>query len=189
MKSVGAPHNLPPIWVRVCSWWSLVFLLIPILASLLDPKDGWVNMLGMSVDTVGPSEHWAMALQVLLFASGLTGLAILVRWKWAYDFGMAYASMSIFVGILGLLANVGGVRDDLPSTAIQHLAFIAFLVHLARHRREWRSRPSNSPLHPPSGAHAAGEGDRLQRTARGCLRRRDDHASWAEGDEGHKGPR
>ena len=167
MQSLGKSQMLPPLWVRAGSWLFLIFLIMPILASPLVPEGGTVEMLGMSVKDVGPSASWAAALELLLFLSGLTALAILMRWKWAYDLGMAYASLSILVGALGLLANVGGVQDNLGDAAVQHLCLGEFLIHLSRHRDEWRGQASNSPLHPPSGPHVSSERDRLRRAARG----------------------
>ena len=125
-------------------------------------------MLGMTFDyEKGASVVWGAVLTSLLFAAGLTALAILRRWKWAYSFGAAYASASILVGAWGVFANAGGVRDNLSSAAIQHVVLACFLVHLVRNRHTWRFEASNKPLHPPSGAEAPGEDDRLRRAARG----------------------
>ena len=141
MKRSSGSHRLPPYWIRAFSWIFLVLLLSPLL-----PR-GRVVMLGMSFDwETGPSVVWVMSLEILLFAAGLTALAIVMRWKWAYDFGTAYASVSILVGALGLLANVGGVRENLQLAATQHVAFAVFLVHLVRHRHEWRDQAANKPL-------------------------------------------
>ncbi len=131
-------HELPPFWIRAGSWFFVFFLASPLVAIPYTAGDGTVAMLGMQFDWgAGAPLPWAVILEGLLFAGGLTGLAILMCWRWAYNFGMVYASVSIAVGVLGLLAGAGGVRGHFLSAAIQQVALALFLVHLVRHRRQW----------------------------------------------------
>lgn len=169
MKRPSGSRRLPPFWIRACSWFFLVFLFSPLVAigKFCGGGELHVSMLGMTVGWDTGPKVWMLFLGLLLFAAGITALAIVMRWKWAYDFGVAYASMGILVGALGLLANVGGVRDNLQLAAIQHAALAVFLVHLVRHRLEWKDQTANNPLQPTSGGHTLGEIGSSRSPARG----------------------
>lgn len=94
---------------------------------------------------------WVLTLDSLFFAAGITALAILKRWRWAYDFGIAVGSLTLAVGVLGLFAGVGGVRDSLRSAWIEYVALALFLAHLIRHRDQWRDPERDGPQ--PPGSH------------------------------------
>lgn len=153
MRQPSGSHELLPFWIRVFSWIFLGALFTPFIAIGHVVGGVSVSMLDMSLDvTTGPLV-W-VTTEVLLFAAGVTALAILMRWKWAYDFGVVFASASILIGALGLLAGIGGVRDNLQSATVQHVAFAVFLVHLIRHRADWKDQAPGNPPRPARGGSA-----------------------------------
>ena len=137
MSAMQATNQLPPAAVRVSSWLFLVFLLMPILVFF---DEGTVGMLGMQF--ASGTFFWLLA--ALLFASGVTALAILRRWRWAYDCGIAYATACLFVGLVGFSYGLGSVHENEENALLQLLCVAWFLRHLVRHRGTWRTETANA---------------------------------------------
>lgn len=146
-SSVTTKPALPPVWIKIASWLFLIYLAVPLLALWQIRATGGqlsISAYGLRLEGGREPLAWILAIDALLFLGGLTALFLLIRRRFAYDFGIFYcASTLVFTVachlILGAHYELSGIN------AIIHYSLLcAFFIHLVRHRRTWRMLTENS---------------------------------------------
>ena len=146
--------KLPPTWVKAFSCLFTIYLLVPVLAFWQIREAGSpLGVAAFGVDLKGDRDPlaWILAFDVVLFLGGLTGLLILRRQRFAYDFGIGYCVVTLGVTLPAHLVIPGGNPWSGLGAAIQYPLLILFLVHLIRNRRGW-----NGQCERQSGASSIG---------------------------------
>ncbi len=94
---------------------------------------------GFSIEEGAGEVHFTVMLTGTILLGGLTGIFILTRCKFAYDFGIAYS-----LSALGVI-SYGHFLSSLPleDGGIQGLLILGFLFHLIRNRSIWRTNWAN----------------------------------------------
>jgi len=141
--------NLPPRWVKAFSWLFMIFLVIPVISAFQIFDTG--SQLGVSafgLDLKGGEDPlaWILAVDALLFLAALTGLFIITKRPFAYDFGIFYCVAAIGVSLQGHFAVGDWNEETGMSISIQYLLLFCFLVHLLRNRNHWKNRTMRKPL-------------------------------------------
>lgn len=133
--------QLPPTWIKAFSWLFLIFLAAPVLGILQIGNSGAelsIAAFGLTLRAGENSTAWIIGIHIVLFAGGLTGLFILRRRRFAYDFGISYCFLALLVTAAGHLFHAGETSGI--NMAIQYPLLLLFLWHLIAHRREWIRR-------------------------------------------------
>lgn len=140
-------ETLPPTWVKVFSYLFLIYLVVPVFAIWQLREAG--STLGVSafgIDLKGNKDpiQWILAIDLILFLGGLTGLFIIKRRRFAYGLGIAYCIVTLLVTPTAHLTVSGGNPGRWIGAAIQYPMLILFLIHLVRHRRDWIKQSGGS---------------------------------------------
>jgi hypothetical protein len=134
------PKQLPPIGVKVFSWLFLFGLAAPLFAIYQIRTIGTqisISAFGLSLKGGQHSLLWILALDFVLFMAGLASLFILVRRKFAYDFGIFYCVITLLITITVHVMVRGHNEMTLINVLIQYPLLLLFLIHLIRYRRHW----------------------------------------------------
>jgi hydrogenase-4 membrane subunit HyfE len=152
----AAVPELPPTWVKFFSFLFLMFLVVVpmelVTTSGRETGSG-IEAFGLSLQAGRDPSGWLLAMDLVLFSAGLTGLFILTRRRYAYDFAIGYC-LAAFAGTLSGHFLLGHWNEQARNGALlQYLPLICFLVHLLRHRRAWREQTTKptaalQPLQP-----------------------------------------
>ncbi|MDQ8182719.1 LPXTG cell wall anchor domain-containing protein [Pelagicoccus sp. SDUM812005] len=146
-------QKLPPLWIKIFSWIFLMFALIPVSYLLNRPfasSGGRVSAFGLRIVNTGDAEVWFLSLIGILFLGSLTGLFILTKRSFAYDFGLFYCLTAVVVTItahaVGFSPNPFIPKYHVLDIAVQYLLLSAFLYHLAINRSNWRATSASKSL-------------------------------------------
>jgi len=132
--------RLPPLWIKVFSWLSLVYLVVPVLAiwqiSTIGTQLG-VSAFGLALRGDLHPLSWIIALDLVAFMAGLTGLFILTRRRFAYDFGIFHCAINFIVTIAAHFIIRGHNEMTWLNVSLQYPLLLLFSIHLIRHRGQW----------------------------------------------------
>jgi len=137
---------LPPTWIKVCSWFFLIFLLMPLFAIwqiMYADKQLGVSAFGLNLKSDKDPLIWMLAIDGVLFLAALTGLSIITKRTFAYGFGIIYCLIALGVTIPAHFAVGDWDGSTFSNIAIQYPLLIAFLVHLIGSRRKWKNANLN----------------------------------------------
>lgn len=128
-------RSLPPVSVRLWSLLFSFFTLCPLL--LIGATRPSVMFLAFRF-TAPPSPLLTVyVLSALLTLAGLVGLAILLRWRLAYDFAMLYCVAAILIAaILHFVVDLRSIHWINAFT--QYPMLLWFAWHVAVNRKRWR---------------------------------------------------
>jgi len=136
--------NLPPKWVEVCSWLYMIFLLIiplvPVLQIYNNGTQLGVSAFGLDLEGSKDPLGWMLAVDGILFLAALTGLFIVTKRSFAYSFGVFYCVVALGVTLPGHFIVGDWDGAAWMNIVIQYPLLVAFLVHLIRHRNEWKNQ-------------------------------------------------
>jgi|GEM_PF-2635257 len=154
MKNASS-SKLPPLWIKFFSCFFLLFLTLPALYLMEPfgfPGGNSVTAFGLHIKNTKELEIWFLAIGGLLFLGGLTGLFILAKRSFAYDFGIFYCVATLVITIGARIAEIGR-QQIIPSyhlldLSVQYLLLLAFFHHLISKRSAWRNQAANKPGNP-----------------------------------------
>jgi len=134
---------LPPTWVRVFSYLFLIFLIFPIFVAWQIFETGAqysISAFGLELEGGEDSLAWMLAVDAVLFMAALTGLFIVTKRSFAYEFGILYCAAALAVTIPAnfLIGDWNG--DAWSNILVQYPLLICFLVHLIRNRAQWKNQ-------------------------------------------------
>lgn len=133
-------RNLPPKWVKLFSWCFAYLNVIPLMVItqliFLGDTHG-LSAYGFSLEDNHDLLPFTLVISGVLLLGGLTGIFILTRRSYAYDFGVFYclcALLSIFYGRISNMPTPEGGESG------ESVLLLLFLVHLCRRRKLWFSQ-------------------------------------------------
>ena len=126
-----------PTWIKVFSWIFCMFLIAPLFICTAMFFDEIVDVSGYGFKFEGDvhQKYLSIILMSILFLGGITGLAIICRWKSAYRIGIIYSIIALLFMVIGHSLELP--RDSVGSAAFQGLLLIFFLVHLIINKSDW----------------------------------------------------
>jgi hypothetical protein len=150
--------KLPPTWVKVFSCLFLIFLIFPLFVAWQVFETGsqyGISAFGLDLEGGQDPLAWMLAVDAVLFMAALTGLFIVTRRSFAYDFGIFYCAATFTVTIPAnfYVGDWDGVAWS--NIGVQYPLLFCFLVHLIRNRAQWKDQNANKAvldnrLHAPS---------------------------------------
>jgi hypothetical protein len=142
-------YNLPPKWLKVCSWLFMIFLIIPVISAFQVYSSGTqlgVSAFGLDLEGDKDPLGWMLAVDGVLFLVALTGLFIVTKRSFAYSFGVFYCAVTL--GVTLPAHFFVGDWDGAAWTNIvtQYSLLVAFLIHLIRNRARWINQNANKTV-------------------------------------------
>lgn len=141
--------NLPPIWVKVFSYAMMIFLITPFFSiwQISHPESQiGVSAFGLDLKSDTDSLGWMLVVNATLFLAALTGLFIIAKRSFAYDFGIGYGVFTIAVTIPAHFLVGHWDKEAWWNIAVQYPLLGCFLVHLIRNRVAWRKQQGINPV-------------------------------------------
>jgi hypothetical protein len=131
-----------PLFIRIASCFFL-FMGAVAVWTLAAAWSGTVDAASVDVSFLtnrfSYDQHPILFSVVCLFFifSALVGLAILLRWRYAYDFAIGYALIGLGFFLTLIFLGLGLVNTPLTSILVQIAIFGGFLFYLIRNRTRW----------------------------------------------------
>jgi hypothetical protein len=144
-------NHLPPRWIKVFSCLFLIFLIMPLIAIWQIADTGTqlgISAFGLELEGGKDPLIWMLAIDGVLFLAALTGLFIVTKRTFAYEFGIVYCAVAIGLTVPAHFAVGDWDEAAWSNITLQYPLLIAFLVHLIRNRRNWKNANKSEQATP-----------------------------------------